>query len=133
MKALIYRRISTNDTKQDIERQKEPLINFCKNKNFEIVGDFKDEISGTTKAASRTGYKQLLQYFKENDSKGLNVVFDEVSRLGRKKMDILQECEKFTQQGVNVHFVNPPATLLNQDGTINNEADLVITLYAQMA
>ncbi|MFW6008690.1 MAG: recombinase family protein, partial [archaeon] len=103
MKALIYRRISTNDTKQDIDRQKEPLLKFCENKGMEVIAEFRDAITGSTQAASREGYSKLLDYvnnFKGNKTT-LNVVFDEVSRLGRKKIDILTECDKFTKQGLN--------------------------------
>lgn len=133
MKALIYRRISTNDLKQDIERQLKPLQKFCEEKGFEIIGDFKDNITGSSKAAKRPGFKELLNFIDVYPQKQeLNVVFDEISRLGRNKMDILYNCELFTKQGINVHFNNPKTTLL-KDGIIDENADLVITLFAQMA
>lgn len=89
-KAIIYKRISTTLSRQDIERQQAPIENFCKNKGFEIIGQFGDDVSGTVSVDKRAGYSDMLSFIQGyKDKSELIIVFDEVSRLGRKKNPVL--------------------------------------------
>lgn len=133
-KAIIYKRISTRLSRQDIERQQAPIENFCKNKGFEIIGQYGDDVSGTVPVDKRLGYSDMLSFIQGYEDKSeLNIVFDEVSRLGRKKKVIFDALDFFIQHKINVHFVSPSATLLNEDGSINESADMVITIFSQLA
>ncbi|MCT4586257.1 MAG: recombinase family protein [Carboxylicivirga sp.] len=134
MKALIYRRVSTDSRKQDIQRQLAPIEKYCLTNNLEIIGDYYDEISGTIRTEDREGYKKLLTHVENYPNKReLNIVFDQISRIGRKRKIILDAIELFTEQRINVHFLNPQCVMLNDDGTVNKMADTIITLFAQFA
>jgi len=137
MKAITYRRVSLSvEGRQDIDRQKKPITDFCNRKGFEIIekADFTDEISGAVKTTERTGFKKLLKFIESYpNKKELNLVCDEISRMGRIKLDILNTIEKIIQYGVNVHFVSPECSYLNSLGHKDESADLIITLFAQLA
>ncbi|MFP4048142.1 MAG: recombinase family protein, partial [Bacteroidales bacterium] len=135
--AIIYRRISTNSTKQDIDRQKQPIVNYCKSNDLEILNDFFDEISGTTKAATRTGYNKMKDYIDSiidnYDALQISIVFDEISRLGRSKVDIINVIDEWSKRNVNIRVVNPALSYYDDAGNIDYNADLILTLFAQMA
>ncbi|TLX72852.1 hypothetical protein E9993_17075 [Labilibacter sediminis] len=134
MNAICYIRTSTNN-KQDIQRQIAPIKVFCDKKNLKLLTDttFQDKVSGSVIAEKRNGYKKLMRYVENYKGDNLNVVFDEVSRLGRDQIDILTNIRYFTQRSVNVHFVNPECTYLDSDGNVNESASMIISLFAQFA
>lgn len=57
MKAIGYIRVST--TRQDLERQKKLIEDYCIIKNYEIVDIFSDKQTGAT--SNREGYIKLLR------------------------------------------------------------------------
>ena len=134
MDAFLYRRISTTEERQDIDRQLQPLLNYCKDNKLKVIDDFKDSVSGSVAVAKRSGYSKMLKAVdRYPNKKNLNIVFDEISRLGRKKKIINDAIEFFTNQGINVHFLSPTCKILKKDGTIDEQADLIITIFAQLA
>ena len=79
-----YYRVSTD--KQDFENQKLGVINFCRQRNFIINKEYIDDgISGTIDYKKRKlGF--LIKKLKENDI----IICSEISRLGRKLLDIME-------------------------------------------
>jgi DNA invertase Pin-like site-specific DNA recombinase len=134
MDAIIYRRVSTNEERQDIDRQLQPLLNYCKENNMTVIDSFKDSVSGSVEVEKRDGYSKMLKAVeKYKNKKQLNIVFDEISRLGRKKKIINNAIEYFTNQGINVHFLSPRCKMLDENGRIIEMADMVVTIFAQLA
>lgn len=58
-----------------------------------------ESISGSTAAASRTGFVKLLERMEEGDV----LVVTKLDRLGRNAMDVRQTVEQFSSAGVRVH------------------------------
>lgn len=134
MDAYIYRRISTTEERQDIDRQLQPLHRYCQENNMKVIADFKDSVSGSVAVEKRSGYSQMLNAVqKYPNKKNLNIVFDEVSRLGRMKKIINNAIEYFTNQGINVHFLSPRCKMLDKNGKIIEMSDMIITIFAQLA
>ncbi len=99
MRAAIYCRVSTLLKGQDIENQRRPLVDFAKNRGFEVVNQYFDEgISGTTE--HRKGLDQLLADSKRGQFKVVLVM--EISRLARDVrhlLNLLHEFQVRTNQG----------------------------------
>ena len=134
MDAILYRRVSTTEERQDIDRQLQPLIKYCEENNMEVIDDFKDSVSGSVEVEKRTGYREMLKAVERHpDKSSLNIVFDEISRLGRKKKIINNAIEYFTSQSINVHFLSPRCKMLDKEGEIIEQSDLTITIFAQLA
>lgn len=134
MDAFIYRRISTTEERQDIDRQLKPLYRYCDENNLRVIADFKDSVSGSVDVNKRNGYSRMLKEVEKlPNKKNLNIVFDEISRLGRTKKIINNAIEYFTNQGINVHFLSPRCKMLDQNGKIIEMADMIITIFAQLA
>lgn len=89
-KVAIYARISTNEKKQDLEVQLLPLREFCKNRGWEIAGEYCDMASGGSD--SRGELKRL----KEDAFCGkFDIVlvfrFDRFARSTKQLVDALEE------------------------------------------
>ncbi|WP_430815177.1 recombinase family protein [Carboxylicivirga sp. RSCT41] len=136
MKTIAYIRTSTTN-KQDLLRQVEPIKNFCERKGLLLDDNliFSDEISGNVLTHERTGYKKLLKFVNDYKGNNLHVVFDEVSRLGRRQDDIHNNITFYTERSnpINIHFVNPECSYFDDNGNVDEGATMIISLYAQFA
>ena len=119
MSLIAYYRVSTHD--QSIETQRKILSSTIGVQGFDR--EFHDEgISGATPAASRGGFKALLDYIREGDT--LHVYA--VDRLGRDALDV---------QSTIRNLLNKNVTLVVQGlGTIGKGVgELIIAVLAQVA
>lgn len=131
-KAILLVRVSTE--RQNFDEQEKQLYNLA------IADGFKDD-NIIIIAEKESGIK-----LSEDERKGLNrlkeeiakggvstVYVWEVSRIGRKKKVIFSIVELLQQNGIQLIVKEPSIRLLNQDGTINDGAETILTLFAQMA
>lgn len=119
MSIIAYYRVSTHD--QSIETQRKVLSESVGVEGFDK--EFHDEgISGATLAASRTGFKALLDYIREGDT----LYVYAVDRLGRDALDV-----QSTIRGL----LNKNVTLVVQGlGAIGKGVgELIIAVLAQVA
>lgn len=94
-----YFRVSTD--KQDYTCQKFGVMEFAKNKGWNIDKEIIDDgISGTILAKNR----KLHQILKQS-KKGDIVITSELSRFGRNTKDIINTCDLLTEKGVECWFV----------------------------
>ncbi|MBD5405961.1 recombinase family protein [bacterium] len=94
-----YFRVSTD--KQDYTCQKFGVLEFAKNKGWNIDKEIIDDgISGTILAKNRK-LRQILKYSKKGDI----VITSELSRFGRNTKDIINTCDLLTEKGVECWFV----------------------------
>ena len=134
MEAICYLRISKDSTKQDLGRQLKPIKEFCKNKGFKLneKNIFQDEISGSIKAQDRKGYKKLLECLETLDNQPV-LIFDEVSRLGRSQLDILNEIDFLKTKTKNIYFLNPECAVYDELGNKSEITGIIISLFSQFA
>jgi DNA invertase Pin-like site-specific DNA recombinase len=59
MKVGIYARVSTSNKGQDVDNQVIVLKEFCDRMNYQVVGEYIDEVSGGT--SDRPAFKKLFQ------------------------------------------------------------------------
>ena len=125
-KAAIYLRTSTD--LQDYERQRVSLTNECERRGFRLVHTFEEKLSGLSD--ERPQFQKLCQLTKE-DVDYIGVW--ELSRLGRKTSTTIKAIEDFTEKGICVFTIKENLFTLNEDGSKNQVAQMVIGLLASMA
>ena len=98
MKAIGYIRVST--TRQDLERQKKLIQDYCIIKNYEIIDIYSDKQTGAT--SNREGYIKLLQ---TNKSMADVIIVSELSRLSREDeiMNTLTQINMILQNGLDAY------------------------------
>lgn len=131
-KAILLVRVSTE--RQNFDEQEQQLYNLA------LADGFNDD-NIIIIAEKESGIK-----LSEDERKGLNRLKDEiakggvstvyvweVSRIGRKKKVIFSIVELLQQNGIQLIVKEPFIRLLNDDGSINDGAETILTLFAQMA
>jgi len=89
MKVAIYVRVSTSE--QNPEKQKDELLEFCKNKKYDVFKIYSDIISGSK--SSRPSLNEMMQdaYNKKFDA----VLIWKLDRLGRSLQHLVDIVNKF--------------------------------------
>ena len=100
MEAIIYSRVSS--LSQDYERQLINLKNVAQEKGWHVKRTFQEKISGTIKSGFRTEFKSLMDYI---DKTPVQVVMvSEISRLGRRVVDVLNFVELLHEKGIALYI-----------------------------
>lgn len=60
MKTVLYLRCSTNETKQDVENQRTPLLKLAEAMQYEIVGEYVEYASGSGKV-TRPEFRRMME------------------------------------------------------------------------
>ena len=131
MQAVIYSRVSS--LSQDYERQLINLKNVAQEKRWHVRRTFQEKISGIIKSGSRTEFKSLMDYI---DKTPVQVVMvSEISRLGRRVVDVLNFVELLNEKGIALYIQqfnmltiengkeNPVAKMLLQMLSIGSEME----------
>ncbi len=95
MKVAIYARVSTEDQSADIQVQM--CEGYCKDKAFEVVGIYKDVISGTK--SSRPQFNKMLDDMR--DRKFNCIMVTKLDRLGRSLQHLLSLFDEFNNRGIS--------------------------------
>lgn len=131
MNVALYSRVST--TKQEFDRQVNELRQLCKRNSWKIVAEHSEKISGMKKVEERPELSALVNKLKSKDNKIQKVLVWEISRLGRKALQVKQTLEDISDLGVSVYIKNIGIETLNSDGTRNPIASLIISIIAEIA
>ncbi len=100
IKTVIYVRVSTKD--QDYKRQIDNLKSKAEQKGWDCKRVFSEKLSGTIKADKRSDYNKMLKYVKDNS---IDVVmFSEVSRIGRRVIDVLNIVDELHKAKLNIYI-----------------------------
>lgn len=134
-----YGRISTTD--QNEERQIQAILYYSKEIPRENI--FIDKMTGKT--YDRPNYnamKQLIKNIKNaysnlENQPTIEIIIEELDRLGRTKAGILQELQWFSEQHIRVRILEIPTTLMDIDASNDWVLDMVnkiiIEVYASLA
>ena len=130
--AYAYVRVSS--TKQDVKRQEDALQVYAKERGFKITKTFGDVISSTKKGIDeRVEFNKLKKLLTSDNNNIKHLFIHEISRLGRKTIEILKAIEEFADHGVNVHFQDLKLSTLNDDGTKKLDSSIIIPILSTMA
>jgi len=98
---IAYTRISTD--KQDQINQEHLILQYCQRHAIHLDEIIKIEMS-TRKSEELRGIDKLKMLLKNGDA----LIVSELSRLGRKMIDVLNLVKFFANKGVKVIFINQP-------------------------
>lgn len=114
MKVIGYVRVSSFTQKQknnSIPLQTKKINEYCKLNDYELIDIYKDDgISGMS-LNKRLGYKDMLDYMKENSVDG--IVVWSLSRLGRRMKDVIDFMDYLKTN--NIKFYSIKENLSNDD------------------
>lgn len=86
-KVAIYARVSTDEQKESLGEQKKILIEWCKEKKYDIVEVYEDIQSG--KDTSRQDYQRMMNDVINNHHSYKTVVILKLDRLSRSLKDLI--------------------------------------------
>ena len=130
MNAIIYARVSTND--QDTTRQVNDLKRYAISNNLNVVEVFQDKISGYKKGFNeRDSWNDMFQYIESNDI--TNILVSELSRITRRQIDLLVFVRECSSKGICIHTQKESIRTLNEDGSENSNASMLISIISSMA
>jgi len=129
MNVAILTRVSKES--QSYERQISDLRTYSNTKGYTIIGEFNEKISGATKNENRTALTDLMKLIESN--KINKVLVWELSRLGRSTLEVLKSLDIFHSKGISLYVLNYNIETLNEDGTVNPMAQMMVTMLAEFA
>lgn len=131
-----YERVSSKD--QNLERQETAIRNY--RPNISDANIFKDKVTGKT--FDREHYNEMkiiLEHLSKVNATNdlIEVVFEEMDRLGRDKESIKKELQWYKNHGIYIRILELPSTLVDIDSNNKWVMDMVtnilIEVYATMA
>lgn len=131
-----YERVSSKD--QNLERQETAIRNF--RPDISDANIFKDKVTGKT--FDREHYNEMkiiLEHLSKVNATNdlIEVVFEEMDRLGRDKESIKKELQWYKDRGIYIRILELPSTLVDIDSNNKWVMDMVtnilIEVYATMA
>ena len=130
-RAVIFSRVSSQNERQNTDRQIIDLKKYGKSQSIEIVNVFQEKISGAKKIEEREILRECLNYCIANSVDFL--FLSELSRLGRSTLQILRSLEILHEAKVSVYIQNLGLYTLQPDGNVNPIASILVTVLAEMA
>lgn len=131
-----YERVSSKD--QNLERQETAIRKY--RPNISDANIFKDKVTGKT--FDREHYNEMkiiLEHLSKVNATNdlIEVVFEEMDRLGRDKESIKKELQWYKDRGIYIRILELPSTLVDIDSNNKWVMDMVtnilIEVYATMA
>lgn len=129
MDTVILTRVSKES--QSYERQINDLRAYSERMGYNVIGEFNEKISGATKNEDRRALSELSQFIESN--KVDKILVWELSRLGRNTLEVLKSLDLFHSKGISLYVLNYNIETLNEDGTINPMAQMMVTMLAEFS
>lgn len=131
IRAVIYSRVSSEGNRQDTERQTNELTDYANKMGYELVGIYEEKVSGFKKNEERPIFsKMLVEIEKGNIDK---VLVWELSRIGRRVIQSLQNIQLLTDKKVSIYIKNFNLETLNDDKTPNSLSMFMVQILFSVA
>lgn len=127
-RAATYTRVSTLDQKEkgtSLETQKEICRNTCNLKNYDIIAEYTDAISGTVPAPKRKGFAEFLNEARKGKFDVL--VFYCFDRLARELRVFLGIIDELRSLGIKI------VSCKEQIDTNTDQGDFMMNIYASVS
>lgn len=123
MEAIIWSRVSSQS--QNNKRQISNLKEVATEKGWQVKRVFSETVSGTVNNSDRKVFNKLLEYCNQNEIK--LVLISEISRIGRKVVDILTVVDTLHKNGIGIYVQQ-----FNMTSMENDKENPVVMLLLQM-
>ena len=131
-KVILLSRISTG--LQDIEQQTKVLINYAHTlgyKDSDLITIEDTESAVKLSEEERNGLNKLKSYILSTQIS--DVIVYELSRIARTPKVLYSIRDFLIEHHVQLHVINPQFKLLKTDGTIDESANVIFSLFCSMA
>jgi site-specific DNA recombinase len=122
-KVVIYGRVSTDEQSErgfSLPSQLDAARRYAEHLGFEIVAEFREDISGAVPIVERPNGRQMAAMLRRREAD--TVVVYQVDRLSRDIVDVLATCREWLRAGIEVHACDI--------GRIESETDIVLVIRA---
>jgi DNA invertase Pin-like site-specific DNA recombinase len=117
--------VSSNS--QNNERLIQNLKQIAENLGWKVKRVFQEKVSGTTKANSRPEFRKMIQYLEDT---GIRLaMISEVSRIGRRVVDVLNNVEMLHEKGVGL-YIQQFNIITYQDGNEDPVAKMLLQMLS---
>lgn len=130
-RVVIYARVSSMTDRQSTDRQVADLTTYAEKEGLQVVRVFEEHVSGAKKIEERAILAECLDYCTSNNIHELLV--SELSRLGRSTLQVLRSIELLHNAKVGVFVQNIGIHTLQDDGTVNPIASILVTVLSEVA
>ena len=130
-KVVLFCRVSSNNDRQNYERQINDLTQFAESTNYKVEAVFAEKVSGVKKNSERRELQNMIKYVDENQVD--KVLVTELSRLGRDPLQILQTIEILNENRISLFIQTYNIETLLADKSINPMSQFLITILAEIA
>lgn len=130
-RVVLFCRVSSNNDRQNYERQINDLTQFAIASNYKIEAVFAEKVSGIKKNSDRRELQNMIKYVNENQVD--KVLVTELSRLGRDPLQILQTIETLNENRISLFIQTYNIETLLTNKTINPMSQFLITILAEIA
>ena len=132
-KAILLVRVSTD--RQSFDEQEQQLFQLAIKDGYtedNIIPICEKESGRKLKEDERKGLNRMKELIESDNT--INCVYAwEISRIARKKTILFSITDYLLSRKIQLVIKEPSLKLLNDDGSINESAELAFTLFAQMA
>ena len=132
-KCILFVRVSTSFqslTEQEKELHQMAINDGYSKENIILIPEKESGIKLSEE--ERKGITTLKKHIENDDT--INCVYLwEISRLARRQKVLMSIREYLIERKINIKIKTPTCSLLNADGTLNEGADLIFSLYSQMS
>ena len=127
MRVFGYVRVSTD--RQDLQRQKQQISDFCAVNNHEIIHIYSEKISGATEIGEREELSLLMQ--KTSEDADL-VIISEMSRYSRQDdlVEVVYSISKLLKRGLSLIFLDNPSKIYEANSTLSIEEIIMLIAKA---
>lgn len=126
MSTYAYLRVST--VEQNLDRQRTALKTFCKNRNINDCIVIEEKISGFNNKTAERKINTILQ-----DKKLKHLIIHEISRLGRRFIDVVTTLDNLKERGVKVSILGLGMDSFLENGKVNPTFSLITSVLANLA
>lgn len=128
-KAICLVRVSTE--RQVDEEQQLNLRAEAERDGYSDIEIIEEKESGFKNEEDRLGLNRLKDTI---EAGGVSIVYARhIDRIARKKKVLFSVLEYLQQKKIQLRIIDPYIKMLNDDGTINEGAEMLFTFYAQLA
>jgi site-specific DNA recombinase len=109
---ILYERVSTDEQSEkgySVEHQEITLKALCKIKNYNIVGEYKEDYSAKT--FDRPEWKKIIQFIKSNKKFVNKILFTKWDRFSRNSYEAQGMIKELNKMGVQVECAEQPLDL----------------------
>lgn len=127
--------IRTSTDKQQTEDQRNEMIEYCQSLGYGKRDIVIIENQGASAIKMDEKYMGMISKLKseilDNHAEAVGVWM--LDRLGRNEIMLMELKNFFIENKIQLYIKNPSLSLLNSDGTVNNGAELAISLFITMS